>query len=450
MSLNTAMLRTKLATMDARLLRVVATAGANYLGRFGMGIAVLVTLPMARHSLGPELFGVWMMLSALLAFMAFADLGIGNGVLNRTTQARAAGDVVQLRRILVSGYVCTGLVGAALFGVWWIWSHWAADPAVIAGPIQETHRAEVRQALGIFAAVLALNVPASLIQRVQLGMQQGYWNGIAQFINGLVMLVAVPLVLRNGGGLSALVIATLGVQTMVNIANAAIWLYCSGVLRGDWSGSLHVGTMLGLLRTGSLFFLLQMAAAFAFQSDSIVITQTLGQHAYGDFAVIQRLFLFVSMVVNAAMMGLWPAFGDAIASNNTAWALRVLLRAMVSAAVVALLAALMLSVTMPLIMTHWLHVSWTPSWGLLAALSTWTVIDAVSAATAAFMNGANILRIQVIFAFVMASSAFGIKWVLTPQLGPTGAVLSTILAYSLVSIPGQIFVFRRLFNKSKD
>jgi len=449
MSLNAATLRARLATMDARLLRVVATAGASYLGRFGMGVAVLVTLPMARRTLDPELFGVWMMLSSLLGFMAFADLGIGNGVLNKTTQAKASGDSMQQRRVLVSGYACTGAVGVALYLGWLAWTHLSGEPTGVAGAIHEANRAEVLRALGIFAAVLAINVPASLIQRVQLGMQQGYWTGFAQVANAVLLLIAVPLALSSGGGLPALVLATLGVQTLVNLVSTVAWLWFSGLMRGSWHHTLHVDTMTGLLRTGSLFFILQMAAAFAFQSDSIVITQTLGQHAYGDFAVVQKLFLFVSLVLNAAMLGLWPAFGDAIASNNTAWAVRVLKRVMVGAAAFALTATLALSAAMPWIMTHWLHVDWTPGWGLLAALSTWTIIDAVTAATSAFMNGANMLRIQVIFALVMAGTAFGAKWLLTPMLGATGSVLATILAYSVVSIPGQIFVFRRIF-KNKD
>ncbi|WP_077036116.1 lipopolysaccharide biosynthesis protein [Pelomonas sp. KK5] len=449
MTLNAATLRARLASLDARLLRVVATAGATYLGRFGSGIAVLITLPMARHTLDPELFGVWMMLSALLGFMAFADLGIGNGVLNKTTQAKASGDGVQLRRVLVSGYVCTGLVGLMLYLVWLIWSYLSAEPTILAGSITEANRAQVRQALGTFAAILAINIPASLIQRVQLGMQQGYWTGISQFVSALLLLIAVPLALKSGGGVTALVLATLGIQAMVNIANAGIWLYWNDMFSAGWKDTLHWGTMVGLLRTGGLFFILQMAAAFAFQSDSIVITQTLGQHAYGDFAVIQKLFFFVSMILSAAMVGLWPAFGDAIARNNTAWAVRVLQRTMIGAGIVALLATMVLSAGMPWMMTHWLHVSWTPSWGLLAALSTWTVIDAVTAATAAFMNGANMLRIQVIFALVMSSTAFGLKWLLTPMLGTTGSVLATIVAYSIISIPGQIYVFRRVF-KTKD
>ena len=437
-------------SVDARMLRVIATAGATYLGRFGSGVVILITLPMARQSLHPELFGVWMMLSALLGFMVFADLGIGNGVLNKITEAQATGDRELLRRVLISGYVSTFAVALLIFVIWLAWSRLSTEPTLIAGQISLEHRADVMKALTVFAVVLVINIPASLIQRVQLGMQQGYWNGIAQFGGSLLTLVAVPLTLNHGGGVAELVLATLGVQVAVNIVNSLVWLYRNNLLNNSkWSDSLDIRTMSGLLRTGSLFFLIQLAAAFAFQSDMIVITQTLGQSAYGDFAVVQKLFLFVSMLLSAATTALWPAFGDAIASNNFAWAAKALRRGMAAAAILAFGASAVLAASMPWIMQHWLKASFTPAWSLVAALSAWAVIDAVANVAASFMNGANILRAQLIFAVVMAGTAFAAKWWLTPILGATGAILSTILAYCLISIPSQIYIFKRMFQ-SKD
>lgn len=436
--------------MDARLLRVVVTAGASYFGRFGAGLAVLVTLPMARRALDPELFGVWMMLSALFGFMAFADLGVGNGVLNNITQARASRDDIQLRRTLLAGYACTGSVGVALALGWLAWAHCSSDPTVLAGAINPAHRGEVLAALSAFALVLAVNIPASLVQRVQLGMQEGYWNGIAQFIGAMATMVAVPLTLRHGGGVDMLVFATVGVQAAVNVANTVIWLGRRQLLGVRcWRGTLHAPTLVKLLSSGVLFFLLQASAAFAFQSDAIVISQTLGQAAYGNFAVVQKLFLFVSMLLTAAMVGLWPAFGDAIASGNMTWVRKVLRRGILAAGGAALLASSALALAMPWILSHWMHTLLQPVWTLLLALATLTVMDAMANVLGAFMNGANILRAQLFFAVTMASTAFGAKWLLTPLLGATGAVLSTILAYCLISVPGQIFIFRKAF-RSKE
>jgi O-antigen/teichoic acid export membrane protein len=195
---------------DARTKRVISVAGASYLGRFGQGIAVLVNLPLARESLNSELFGVWMMLSALLGFMAFADLGIGNGVLNQATKAKATSDRQLLQRTLAAGYAITGTVGCLLFLAWIAWTKVSFEPTALAGAISADNRPEVLRALSFFAIILALNIPASLILRVQLGAQQGYLNGLNQLASAFLTMALVPLTLHWGGSVSDLVLATLG------------------------------------------------------------------------------------------------------------------------------------------------------------------------------------------------------------------------------------------------
>jgi len=430
-------------------MRVIAVAGATYLGRFGQGIVVLITLPMARQALSPELFGIWMMLSALLAFMAFADLGIGNSVLNKVTHAQATNDHAGLRRTLASGYAVTSGIGVVCLLGWLVWSQVSPEPTALAGTITRAHHAEVMSALTVFAVVLAVNIPASLIQRVQLGMQQGYWIGTTQFAAALITLAAVPLVLRGGGGVAALVAATLGVQACANVVNTVVWMRANDMVRlSSWTGALDASTMLALLRTGGMFCLLQLAAAFTFQSDAIVITHALGPTAYGDFAVIQRLFLFVSMVMSAAMVGLWPAFGDALARGEIAWVRRVLLRSLVGTFVVMGTLCVLLTLSMDWVMKLWLGTPHTVPFGLTALLASWALVESLGLIVASLLNGANMIRAQVLLALVMASAAFGGKWLLVGWIGVEGPVLATLIAYCCIAIPGQALLVRSLFRRA--
>lgn len=432
------------------MLRVLATAGASYIGRFGAGIVVLVTVPMARAALTPELFGVWMMLTALLGFFSFADLGIGNGVLNRVTQARAANDAKLLQRVIGSGYVCTGAAGILLLLAWCAWLAFGAVPVAVAGRISPANAPEVLAALSTFAVLIAVNIPATLVQKAQLGSQQGHWIGITQLVSALVAVVAVPLILHAKGPLFALILATLGAQTLGNLVSTVWWLRRNRIFRGAGLRDLvDAKTLRGLLRIGSQFFALQVAVALAFQSDAIVITQNLGQAVYGDFAVVQKLFLFVSMLLSSSLLGLWPAFGDAIARNDMVWARRVLVRSLLVAGSFASVASLTLVLTIGWITTHWLKTTFAPPLSLCIVLGIWTVVDAMGAVSGVFMNGANLVRIQVVLALTMAATAFAGKWYLTPLLGPTGAVLATLIAYSLISVPGQFFIFRNVFAPRK-
>ena len=438
-------------SIDSRTKRIFTTAASAYLGRFSQGIVLLVTLPMAKQNLNSELFGVWMMLTGLISFLAFADMGVGNGVLNNITKATTTANKQMINKTLVAGYTITGLLGIILYCLWTIWILLSNSPTDIAGKVSNQNQTQVLQALTVFVIFFCINVPASLILRIQLGAQQGYLNGINQTVVACFNLVFVIITLRLGGGVPELIASTFGVQVIVNIINTIIWLQSHGVLhKSIWFNTFDFNTTKSLLNTGFMFFLLQISAAFAFQSDVIVITHTLGQAAYGDFAVVQKIFLFLSMIISSALVGLWPAFGEAMLSNNIAWIKTALYRSLTTVAIVSITAVSMLTLITPWIMSKWMPNIESPAWMLLIFFSIWTVIDSFAVIVGSFMNSANILKPQLILATTMSVFAFCTKWVLVPVIGSAGSVLSTIIAYSIICIPGYIYLFNKIFNNNNN
>jgi O-antigen/teichoic acid export membrane protein len=443
----------KLLAIDGRSLRVLTTAATSYLGKFVATASVLVTIPIARAALPADLFGIWMMLSGLLAFFAFADLGIGNGVLNRITAAHAAGDLNEQRRTMRAGYACTGTIGALMLASWICWVELARMPTALVGSVAVEHEDEVMAALNIFFFLLAINIPASLVQKMQLGRQRGQWVGLAQAGGAVGTLIAVPASISFGGGLAGLVMASLGMQVAANLASTLLWnlqLYKTEVLevasRHRQLPEWHAIT--ALMRTGALFLVLQLAAAFAFQSDSIVIVHQLGQAAYGDFAVVQRVFMAASSILLAGLSGLWPAIGEALARGDAAWVKRTLLRSYAIVFTVIGVTCALLSTLMPQILSLWIGMDAPIAMALLVTLTAWTTMEALGNVSAAFLNAAGMLKVQIFFAVLMSTSAFVGKWVLVAKLGAWGAVLATLIAYSLISLPMQIQLLRTRLRQS--
>lgn len=440
--------------LDGRSRRVLTIAATSYVGRLGSALAVLITIPIARATLPPDLFGVWMMLSGLVGFFAFADLGVGNGVLNRVTATYVAGDQVEQRRVMRAGYACTGAVGLLVLAVWLGWVVLAPVPTAAVGDIAVEHRSEVLLALHVFVVLLAINISASLIQKQQLGVQCGHWVGYAQLGAATGMLIGVPAALALGGGLPALVMGSLGMQVAANLVSA--WLWRRRHAKTSVSGfttPLRQGpewrVIASLLRTGSLFLVLQLAAAFAFQSDAIVIVHELGQAAYGDFAVVQRVFLAASSILLAGLAGLWPAIGEALASGDAAWVRRSLHRTYAFVFAAMGTTCLVLAVLMPHIVLLWVGMRTPPPTALLAVLAAWTIMEAMGNVSGVFLNAAGLLRAQILLAVLMSTAAFLGKWYLVGKLGAWGAVLATLVAYSLLSIPMQFHLVRRHLRKNE-
>lgn len=435
--------------LDSRFLRLMQVAGAGYLGRFGAGLVIIFTIPLARKILAPELFGVWMMLSSLIGFMSFIDFGIGNGVLNAITQAQALKNRTMFWRVIVSGYLLMVSIGLIVLGGWLLWLGLSHDPLSVVGGISLRNREQALDALNLFIFLFVINIPAGLIQKIQLGVQEGYWNGFAQLASAVTTLGVFLLPTELVGRLPAIVLSTFGVVVCFNLINSVIWMSRNApwaICEPKWAVDRHV--MRQLMSSGKFFFFLQVSAAFAFQSDAIVLTQVIGADAYGDFSVVQKLFMFVSMLTGVALLGLWPAFGDALARRDFPWVIKTLRYAMSTFAVLSVSVVVLLIFAIPWIMKIWLKETSTPPHGLIVALGIWTVIEAVSNAPASLMNSANILRPQLVIALIMAITAFVMKWVMVGWLGSSGVVWATIITYCSISFPAQYFILKKFFRSN--
>ena len=159
--------------------RAFLTGGASTLARVVQVSTSLVTVPLTLKYLGNERFGLWMTISSVLAMAAFADFGVGNGVLNTVAKAFGRDDTEGIRNAVSSGFAVLNTIAALLllsFFAIYRFVNWADFFRVVS----PTARSEAGPALAVFAVCFALNISMDVVQRVQLGLQQGYRYGLWQ------------------------------------------------------------------------------------------------------------------------------------------------------------------------------------------------------------------------------------------------------------------------------
>src|SRR5439155_14854316 len=95
---------TKEGRARERKRRVLLTAVSTIFSKAVSLLIILVSVPLTVHYLGPERYGLWMTISSFIALMSFADLGLGNGLVNAISQADGAGDRQLARRSVSAGF----------------------------------------------------------------------------------------------------------------------------------------------------------------------------------------------------------------------------------------------------------------------------------------------------------------------------------------------------------
>ena len=424
--------------------RAAVSGGVATLARVVQIGSSLFTVPLTLRYLGTERFGLWMTISSVLAMATFADFGVGNGVLNTVAKAFGQDDILSIRRALSSGFaILFSIAGCALTAFFAIYPfvNWANvfrvyTPVAIA---------EAGPALAVFAVCFALNIALDTVQRVQLGIQQGYRYGLWQTIGSFMGLVGVLLGISFHVSLPMLVVALAGAPTLATLANA---LHFFGVARPDLRPGLPFVSgevVRRIARLGLLFFILQLAASIAFSADNLIIARTLGAVRVPDYAVPQRMFALISMLTAMMLTPLWPAYGEAISRGDTPWIRRTLRHSLFSAFAASATAA-----TIVLLLSHKLLALWVggrvqPSFPLLLGLAVWSVMDCCGNALAMYLNGTSVIRYQIVIAVLFGLGCVTAKIFLARRFGIAAVPWSTIGTYLLLNaLPLAFFIPRSL------
>ncbi len=413
--------------------RAALSAMASALAKVVSVGAALITLPMALHYLGAERFGMWVTISSLVAMLAFADLGISNGVLSAVAEAHGKGDDVEIRRLVSSSFLLLSSLALLLvtgFTLAYAFVPWHS----IFNVKGEIARAEAGPALAVFVVTFALVIPLAMVQRVQMGLQQGFNASLWQCLGSLIALLGVLLAVQFEAGLPWLVLALTGAPLFAAACNN---LHFFGVVRPDLRPEFEAVSRAAASRvaaTGAVFFVLQLAMAVVYSSDSLVIAQMLGASAVADYAIPEKLFSFISMALMMAFGPLWPAYGEAISRGDTDWVVRTLKRSFLMAGFFAASAGALLALVAPWMIKLWVGDGFVVSISLLISLAVWRTVEGIGYPLGMFLNGAGILRFQVIAGCIMVAAVLALKPIFVAHLGVSGAPLSTALIYLTVTL----------------
>jgi O-antigen/teichoic acid export membrane protein len=183
-----------------------------------------------------------------------------------------------------------------------------------------------------------------------------------------------------------------------------------------------------------------------YNSDNIVIAQVLGAAAVAAYAVPQKLFSFIAMVVGMGISPLWPAYGEAIARGDVAWVRRAFLGSLWVALAISVPLSTLLVAVGPWILRVAVGKSLHAPLSLLIVLAAWGVASAISVVTSMLLNGAGVLKAQTIIAVVASLSNLALSVFLTRRFGVIGVCSGSLITQVLIAFPAFSILIRNLFR----
>jgi O-antigen/teichoic acid export membrane protein len=417
--------------------RVLLSALASGVAWVTSVTTTLMIVPVVLHHLGHERYGVFATITAIAGLVGWADLGLGNGLISEVADAQGRDDSESTARAVSTAFFALLGLGVVLGSVFV-----ALYPFV---PWQAVFNVSGSAASGVGVAVAAyvtgvlLALPLGVVQRTEIGMQEMFVASAWQVFGSVLGLVGVVTAVWFDASLPYIVLAVAVAPALALAGNGGELFFRRRPWLRPARKRVHRDTARSLLRIGSVFLVLQVAVAVAYESDALILAQVLGPAAVTTYSVTMRVFLIVPALAGFVLTPLWPAFGEAISRGDAQWVGRTLRRAVKGGLLLSVPTAALLAVVARPFIDAW--AGFRPPYLLILAAAIWVVVMTVGVALAAFFNGARVLRAQIVLAVVLMTANLGLSIAFTRWVGVSGVIWGSIaaqlgvIAISIVLLP---------------
>jgi O-antigen/teichoic acid export membrane protein len=283
--------------------RIFNSVIAFYAGHVIITMGNLLLVPLYLKVWSPEVYGEWLSLYSLTAYLALFDFGITAAVYNQLTRSLAQGKLEEYQGLQHSAmcmYLSLAVASTLVLGllVWFM-------PLTAWLGIKETPPATARWVVWLLGLQVLWTIPAGIVGNVYRttgDLARSQWIG--NFYR-LLSLGAMALLLFLDCGMTAL--ASSQILVLAGVHLAVYWHQRRRLPHlAPRLAKAQVALIRTQLRPGLFFGGIILANALILQGPVIILSAALGGAAVALFVTTRTLVNIIQQIVNALGHALWP------------------------------------------------------------------------------------------------------------------------------------------------
>jgi len=435
---------TSLSSGDARMVKAKKNIFFSFLIK-GLSILIsLILVPLTLGYLNSYEYGVWLTLSSVLMWINFFDVGLGNGLRNRLTEALAVGNN-KLGQIYVSTtfFILTILM-IVIFSFFLIlqhfidWSHVLNVSPDIVGNLNSL--------IIIVFAFFCLSFVFKFIGNVYLANQLPMVNDLLQLLGSVLSLIIIYILkLYTNGDLSKIAITYSITPVLVYLLAYPVTFYGKYKHLRPVFSAIKIKYAKDLMGLGLQFFLIQIACLIIFTTSNILISQLFGPEQVTPYNIAFKYFSVITMLFNILITPMWSAITDAYVNQDLNW-IKKSIRKMTQVWVLLLVVTIVMILVCNYVYSLWvgkdivISISLSILTGLYVTIANWNNIFAFC------LNGIGKVRLQLYTAVVSGVLYIPFAIILSKYWGISGimAAMCLVLLTSAVFLPIQ---YKKIIDK---
>ena len=407
----------------------------------GMALGFLV-IPKTLSILGKDQYGIWLTILSVVTWLVTFDVGIGNGLRNKLSEALAIGDHQDSQKLISTAYI-----SLACIGVFIIILAFCIYPFINWNVIFNTRlisNHELNLTMFIITIAIVINFIISIINQVMNAFQLTAYTNVLAVLQSVLFLLFLYM-LNNSNDLFS-------VTKIYSICLIISGLAVSFVFffnRRDYIPSLKffdIKKVKEILKLGGGFFIIQIATVFMFSITSMLIIQLLKPEDVTTYNVAFRLFSVLTMIFSLIVTPYWSAFTEANKKKDFVWIKNAIYKLHVMLGIVTI-GAIILCLSHQIILDLWLgEKKIVPGTKVAIIMGIYAIILNWSNIYSHYLNGIGKIKLQTIIAVFQAITIIPLCFLFTRYftLGLFGIMISMTLCMLPFAIIGPVVTFKTL------
>ncbi|MCK8492297.1 oligosaccharide flippase family protein [Spirosoma sp. RP8] len=420
-------------------------------GLFVRGVGMLISLvlvPMTIDYLSNEVYGAWLTISSIVTMISFFDIGIGNGLRNKLSEAISKQEVELARTYISTAYFIFGMIQIGLVLLFFSVLRFLPWQTILNTNVNNE---QLYSIVLIMAAAVAIKLVLDILSYVLLAIQESGQVSLINLISNVLILCGTyTLTYFTTGNLVYIALVTAFSPIVVLVAFSYVLYKSSLKIYTPAIRFINLRYAKELLSLGYKFFVIQMAVIILFYTDNIIISQLFGASEVTTYNIAFKYFNSINIIFTIIIAPYWSAFTEAFAKNDSKWMSETYRKLKIIWIGLTLVVVVMVTLS-DQVYSIWIGQRVIIPQRLSIFMGIFIIISSWNSITVTVSNGLGKVRLQLLYASFSAiiNIPLAILFGKTMNMGSAGVILATSVSLLIGSVLGEIQA-QRLLSGNKQ
>lgn len=409
----------------------------------------IVTLPLALSYLNQMQFGIYSTLTSIVLWVDLLDIGLGQGLRNKLTEAYARNNIALARTFISTAYVSMSMISGVLIILFLVVNPFLSWDAILNVKNQSGNELTI---LSYFVFIsFSMRMVTALINKVYFALHKSSWIDITQVIGKVIQLIVILFLIKfTKPSLLYFGILQCSITFLVPLVASIVFFR---VYNKEVSPSIkHIDFRYfrQLIVLGARFFVIQICLLFINSVNNLLISQFINPKEVTPYQITYSFFNYFTLFFSIVNTPFWSAYTAAWTQNKVAW-IKISIKKVMRIYFLFVIAAITAVLCSPFIFHIWIGNRVYIPVGLSAIVCTAMLVNMWITIFDFFINGIGKIKLQMYLSIVAAVFNIPIAYILSVKLGlgTVGIVLATIFSFSLTAISSPTQTYLILNGKAK-